>query len=104
MYTIQAPALFKAQIESDRSGFKKVWLNGQLLTEKNYGDCSMVFSVVGIFLRYLIMWISIISWVIELIANAKKGIVNPEGILGGVLAIIAVFAIHAVWKAACERK
>ena len=51
LYTIETPTFFKAQIESDRSGFRKVWLNGQLLDEKNYGDCSIVFSVVGIFLR-----------------------------------------------------
>lgn len=50
LYTIGIPTFFKAQVKSDRSGFRKVWLNGQLIDEKNYGDCSVAFSVVGIFL------------------------------------------------------
>ena len=51
LYTIEGePPLFKAQLSRDRSGFRKIWINGDLLEEKNYGDCSMVFSVVGVYL------------------------------------------------------
>ena len=53
LYTIEGePPLFKAQLSRDRSGFRKIWINGDLLEEKNYGDCSMVFSVVGVYLSY----------------------------------------------------
>jgi len=51
LYTIEGePPLFKAQLSRDRSGFRKIWINGDLLEEKNDGDCSMVFSVVGVYL------------------------------------------------------
>lgn len=51
LYTIEGePPLFKAQLSRDRSSFRKIWINGDLLEEKNYGDCSMVFSVVGVYL------------------------------------------------------
>lgn len=48
LYKIRAetPACFKAQCDDDRRGFGKT-----RFSEKNYGDCSMVFSVVGVYLR-----------------------------------------------------
>lgn len=53
LYTIRsaAPPLIKAQLEQDRSGFRKIWINGTLHDEKNYGECSLTFSVVGIYLK-----------------------------------------------------
>ena len=48
LYTIEKPAMMKAQTPGDRSGFYKVWNNGILVDERNYGDCSMSFSVVGV--------------------------------------------------------
>lgn len=53
LYTIQSEnlPLFKAQLSSDRIGFRKIWINGGLFEEKNYGDCSMVFSIVGVYVR-----------------------------------------------------
>lgn len=51
LYTIQSEdlILFKAQSSDDRNGFRKIWINGELIEEKNYGDCSMAFSAVAVY-------------------------------------------------------
>ena len=39
---------FRAQGSKDRYGFYKEWNNGMLMAEKNYGDCSYAYEVIGI--------------------------------------------------------
>ncbi len=38
----------KAQGSSDRKGFYKEWRDGDLISEKNYGDCSYIYKIVGL--------------------------------------------------------
>lgn len=52
----------------------------------------------------LIMGLSIVFWVIELITDARKGIVDSKGTVGGILFVAIIFALHAVWKSMYEGK
>ena len=50
IYKTKYQALFQAQIPEDRIGFYKNNIRGQIMGEKSYGYCSMVFSVVAVYL------------------------------------------------------
>ena len=51
IYMVKNPALFQAQVPEDRVGFYKNNIRGQIISEKPYGYCSMVFSVVAAYLN-----------------------------------------------------
>ena len=51
LYKIKNPQLFQAQIPEDRLGFYKNNIRGQIISEKPYGYCSMVLSVVAVYLN-----------------------------------------------------
>lgn len=51
LYMVKNPELFQAQIPEDRIGFYKNNIRGQIIGEKPYGYCSMVFSVVAAYLQ-----------------------------------------------------
>lgn len=51
IYMVEKPELFQAQIPEDRVGFYKNNIRGQIISEKPYGYCSMVFSVVAAYLN-----------------------------------------------------
>ena len=46
-FLIADPEPFKAQCSADRSGFGKEWYGPNIVYEKNYGDCSAYFAVIG---------------------------------------------------------
>lgn len=50
IYMVKNPELFQAQLPEDRVGFYKNNIRGQIMGEKPYGYCSMVFSVVAVYL------------------------------------------------------
>lgn len=45
----------------------------------------------------LIMTLSIISWIIQLISDAGKGIVDIEGTFGGIVFLVLIFVIRYLW-------
>ena len=51
IYMVKSPELFQAQLPDDRTGFYKNNIRGQIIGEKPYGYCSMVFSVVAVYLN-----------------------------------------------------
>ena len=51
IYMVKNPELFQAQIPEDRIGFYKNNIRGQIISEKPYGYCSLVFSVVTAYLN-----------------------------------------------------
>ena len=51
IYMVKNPELFQAQIPEDRIGFYKNNIRGQIISEKPYGYCSLVFSVVAAYLN-----------------------------------------------------
>ena len=46
-YLLEDPVAFQAQCSADRRGFRKEWDEQGIVYEKNYGDCSLYFSVIG---------------------------------------------------------
>ena len=50
IYMTENHALFQAQLPEDRAGFHRNNIRGQIMGEKPYGYCSMVFSVVAVYL------------------------------------------------------